>query len=710
MAISYAYQWQRDAPNQSWLTTPSYGVAVDANYIYWTNSAGGKIGRADLNGGNLNASFITGLTNPMGIAVNGSYIYWSNFTATSSTISRANLDGTGASSTFITGLVYPAGIALDATYIYWASYSANIIYRAALAGTGQTSLVTGLTEALDVAVDSTYIYWTNNTKIGRAVLAGTSPNQSFITAGVRNFGLVVNGSNIYWCDGGTADAGTNIMSATLAGGSVTTLIGNAVDPRMPAIDAAHLYWTNYHNGGTSTIAQSALDGVGNIGGATSSTYTLVTADAGHNIDCTITATNNGSAANESNVVGWITAVAAIAPDTYSSTSVNAAQVMVADHIVPDTYSSTSLDAALITAKTQIPLASSVSTALDAAQPTVVATVPLASSVSTALNAAQPTAATQVPLGSSVSTSLDTAQPTVSPQVSGTSTSTSLDAAQPTVLAQVSGTSVSTSLDAAQPTVLAQVSGTSVSSSLDAAQPTVSTQVPLQSSVSSSTDAALVSAQTQIGGSTTTYDSLIVADGPLGFWPLNESSGTTATDVTGNGHNGTYTGGFTLGQAGIGDGETAASFNGSTGYVTVPDASALRLVPPFSIESWVYPSSWGNYPMIVTKAVAISDSFEFRLHAGTGKLAYYGGTDSRTVATVPKSVWSYVVAAYDGINIRLYINGVLSATTPWTGTPAASTDPLRIGARSDGYYFPGKIAKPAVYNYALTPTQIGAHSK
>src|ERR1039458_5037646 len=329
MAISYAYQWQRDAPNQSWLTTPSYGVAVDANYIYWTNYAGGKIGRADLNGGNLNASFITGLTNPMGIAVNGSYIYWSNFTATSSTISRANLDGTGASSTFITGLVYPAGIALDATYIYWASYSANIIYRAALAGTGQTSLVTGLTEALDVAVDSTYIYWTsysaniiyraalagtgqtslvtgltealdvavdstyiywtNNTKIGRAVLAGTSPNQSFITAGVRNFGLVVNGSNIYWCDGGTADAGTNIMSATLAGGSVTTLIGNAVDPRMPAIDAAHLYWTNYHNGGTSTIAQSALDGVGNIGGATSSTYTLVTADAGHNIDCTITA-------------------------------------------------------------------------------------------------------------------------------------------------------------------------------------------------------------------------------------------------------------------------------------------------------------------------------------------------------------------------------------------------------------------------------------
>lgn len=59
----------------------------------------------------------------------------------------------------------------------------------------------------------------------------------------------------------------------------------------------------------------------------------------------------------------------------------------------------------------------------------------------------------------------------------------------------------------------------------------------------------------------TYESTIEGDSPYAYWPLKETSGTTATDIVG-GHNGTYTGGVTLGSAaGIpGDsGTTAALF-------------------------------------------------------------------------------------------------------------------------------------------------------
>jgi virginiamycin B lyase len=45
-------------------------VAVDSGHIYWTNSeVTGTIGRADLDGQNVNQNFITGAVTPDGVAV-----------------------------------------------------------------------------------------------------------------------------------------------------------------------------------------------------------------------------------------------------------------------------------------------------------------------------------------------------------------------------------------------------------------------------------------------------------------------------------------------------------------------------------------------------------------------------------------------------------------------------------------------------------------
>jgi membrane-bound inhibitor of C-type lysozyme len=74
-------------------------------YIYWTNGNTGTIGRANLNGGSPNQSFITGASDPFGLAVDGNYIYWTNLDT--NTIGRANLDGTGANPSFITGASNP---------------------------------------------------------------------------------------------------------------------------------------------------------------------------------------------------------------------------------------------------------------------------------------------------------------------------------------------------------------------------------------------------------------------------------------------------------------------------------------------------------------------------------------------------------------------------------------------------------------------------
>jgi virginiamycin B lyase len=84
------------APNLTFLSglDQPQAIAVDGGHIYWTTSFG-SIGRADLNGGNLNGNFILGAFGAKGVAVDGTHIYWTN-TVSGNRIGRANLDGTGA--------------------------------------------------------------------------------------------------------------------------------------------------------------------------------------------------------------------------------------------------------------------------------------------------------------------------------------------------------------------------------------------------------------------------------------------------------------------------------------------------------------------------------------------------------------------------------------------------------------------------------------
>lgn len=77
------------------------GLVITESFIYWTNQFTFTIGRANIDGTNVNNSFISTGQVPFGLAVDDSYIYWSN-AGTDNTIGRANLDGTGVNNTFIT--------------------------------------------------------------------------------------------------------------------------------------------------------------------------------------------------------------------------------------------------------------------------------------------------------------------------------------------------------------------------------------------------------------------------------------------------------------------------------------------------------------------------------------------------------------------------------------------------------------------------------
>ena len=78
--------------NQSFITSPRpYGVAVDGSHILLANGRGAAIGRADLDGRNMNQSSVAGTQIPPGVAVNGGRIYQTR--TLNNTVGRADLDG-----------------------------------------------------------------------------------------------------------------------------------------------------------------------------------------------------------------------------------------------------------------------------------------------------------------------------------------------------------------------------------------------------------------------------------------------------------------------------------------------------------------------------------------------------------------------------------------------------------------------------------------
>jgi hypothetical protein len=208
----------------------------------------------------------------------------------------------------------------------------------------------------------------------------------------------------------------------------------------------------------------------------------------------------------------------------------------------------------------------------------------------------------------------------------------------------------------------------------------------------------------------TYASTILATpGLVGYWRLGETSGTTAVDQKAT-SNGTYTGGYTLGQAGslTRDSNTAVDFNGTSGYVTVPDAAALRPTSSISIEAWVNPDSLAGTRWIVNKGT-------FYYLYISGGLTYFGIRTPAgayrylTTTAVTTGSWQHLVGTFDGSRMALYRNAVNVAEGSFNDTIATSADALAIGAIGPtGSWFDGRIDEVAVSNAALSAETVAAH--
>src|SRR6185312_12560008 len=203
-----------------------------------------------------------------------------------------------------------------------------------------------------------------------------------------------------------------------------------------------------------------------------------------------------------------------------------------------------------------------------------------------------------------------------------------------------------------------------------------------------------------------YSTEVLIDVPKRYYRLGESSGTVAADSSTSAQNGTYTGGKTLGVAGgIEDTNTAVTWDGFSGFVSVPIAGLPTGNAIFSMACWVKVPSYqleiftylGN---AASSAVGVG-AFLQLTNTGLPAFGVWGQT-AFPATPISTGVWHFLVGTYDLTNFNLYVDGVLSATIARSVTVNLPAGVATVGAASStlGYYVLGSQDETAFYSTVM----------
>jgi Concanavalin A-like lectin/glucanases superfamily len=175
---------------------------------------------------------------------------------------------------------------------------------------------------------------------------------------------------------------------------------------------------------------------------------------------------------------------------------------------------------------------------------------------------------------------------------------------------------------------------------------------------------------------------------VGLWHLDELSGTTAFDSSGQGHNGAISGPVALGVPG--EVNTAYSFVPKSAII-VPDAPDLRPgTANITISYWLNATtapSTGDYDMFV-KGEAGSSGGQIKLEVqpnGQASCMFRGSAGSKQLQAGPNVIdghWHEVICQRIGNQIIETVDGETHSFTKATGSITV-TMPVRLGSHENG---------------------------
>lgn len=201
-------------------------------------------------------------------------------------------------------------------------------------------------------------------------------------------------------------------------------------------------------------------------------------------------------------------------------------------------------------------------------------------------------------------------------------------------------------------------------------------------------------------------------GMVGYWKLDETTGTTAADSSGNGNAGTYnssgvTHSTSLPSTLSGD-VRSLLLDGSTGYVALGTTNFPANNAPQSMSLWfkgtAVTGTNQNMIALINGGGASANQLGFRdLNL---VLWSYGGAALVSTAAPTDGAWHQVIYTYDGVTDSLYLDGVVKATSTTavhqTGAPASAF----LGTYApNAEMWNGSLDDVRVYSRALTAGEI-----
>lgn len=221
--------------------------------------------------------------------------------------------------------------------------------------------------------------------------------------------------------------------------------------------------------------------------------------------------------------------------------------------------------------------------------------------------------------------------------------------------------------------------------------------------------------TVLAGGAQTYSEKVLALGPIAYYKLDETSGTTATDSSGNGYNGTFARDVSTMGTGVGPlgGDTAPAFDGTNDVVVLPAASldAKWNGSLFTISAWCIVSGvgvWtdGAWGRVVSLRVNVSNLVYLMKSVSNNRWDSQfngGGTLDTVTYSTSTTSWfhSCLVVNRAADTYKLFINGAQTGSTQtgigtWAGSLLANYCCIGAYVNTPTEAFSGRIAQVAIF--------------
>jgi hypothetical protein len=203
-------------------------------------------------------------------------------------------------------------------------------------------------------------------------------------------------------------------------------------------------------------------------------------------------------------------------------------------------------------------------------------------------------------------------------------------------------------------------------------------------------------------------------GPMAYWKLDETDGTTASDSVGFNHGNVYGAQWTTGQVG-----GALRFDGDNDFVSIPENQALNNPDAITLEAWIYPERDSHWHILD------KGDGDKRIYAeGTtlsleGRIRYSGNhAFARSASnTLILNMWQHVALTWSlsDNTTRLYHNGEeVSYSMRINGIGFVLDDRSHLwtigarGALGEVTFFDGLIDEAAIHDRVLSADEIQRH--